>query len=171
MSRKRKHPRGAAPAEPTPRLLQHSRERALEPTLYLFDGHNLLHASSFGDLRELEDAIASFVALKGARGVLVFDGTGRDRTIGALEVRYAEDADTLLERLAVEQRERERVCLVSSDLAVRETAGREVDRRSSQFFLDDLEVSAPPVRRRSPLEDRLDPETRARLERLRRGEG
>jgi predicted RNA-binding protein with PIN domain len=167
MSRKRKRP-AAPPALPP--ALERRRELAREPTLYLFDGHNLLHASSFGDLRELEDAIASFVALRGARGVLVFDGAGRDRTIGALQVRYAEDADTLLERLAVEQRERERVCLVSSDLTVRETAGREVDRRSSQFFLDELRVSPPAPQRRSPLEERLDPETRERLERLRRGE-
>jgi predicted RNA-binding protein with PIN domain len=168
MSRRRR-PRGAPEASPPPTLAPR-RERALEPTLYLFDGHNLLHASSFGDLRELEDAIASFIALRGARGVLVFDGAGRDRTIGSLEVRYAEDADTLLERLSFEHREREWVCLVSSDLTVRETAGRQVDRRSSQFFLQELQVSLPAGPKRSPIEERLDPETRARLERLRRGE-
>ncbi len=168
MSRRRR-PRGAPEPQAQP-ALEPRRELAREPTLYLFDGHNLLHAGSFGDLRELEDAIASFIALRGARGVLVFDGAGRDRTIGKLEIRHAQDADTLLERLAFEHRERERVCLVSSDLTVRETAGREVDRRSSQFFLDDLRSAPPPAAKRSPLEDRLDPETRARLERLRRGE-
>ena len=48
-----------------------------EPTLYLFDGFNLLHAGGFEDSRELTDKLASFVAEKGARGVLVFDGAGR----------------------------------------------------------------------------------------------
>jgi len=43
-----------------------------EPTLYLFDGYNLLHAGEFEDPRELVDALASFVAVQGARGVIVF---------------------------------------------------------------------------------------------------
>ena len=36
-----------------------------EPTLYLFDGYNLLHAGPFADRRELVDALASFVATRG----------------------------------------------------------------------------------------------------------
>ena len=79
-----------------------------EPTLYLFDGFNLLHASGFEDSRELTDKLASFVAERGARGVLVFDGTGEDLGYGPLEVRFAEHADTLLERLAAEHRRRSR---------------------------------------------------------------
>ncbi len=75
-----------------------------EPTLYLFDGYNLLHAGEFADPRELRDLLASFVATQGAQGVLVYDGVGRDETIGPLEVRYAEHADQLLERLAAENR-------------------------------------------------------------------
>jgi len=51
-----------------------------EPTLYLFDGYNLFHAGSFEDPRELVDRLASFVALHGARGVIVFDGVGEERT-------------------------------------------------------------------------------------------
>ena len=58
-----------------------------EPTFYLFDGFNLLHASGFEDSRELTDKLASFVAEKGARGVLVFDGSGEDLSYGPLEVR------------------------------------------------------------------------------------
>ena len=73
-----------------------------DPTLYLFDGHNLLHAGSYKDLRQLRDELASFVALKGARGFLVFDGSGADQSYGPLEVRYAKNADTMLERLAAE---------------------------------------------------------------------
>ena len=32
-----------------------------DPTLYLFDGWNLLHAGGYGDPRELIDDLASFV--------------------------------------------------------------------------------------------------------------
>ena len=141
-----------------------------EPTFYLFDGFNLLHASGFEDPRELTDKLASFVAERGARGVLVFDGSGEDLRYGPLEVRFAEHADTLLERLAAEHRALERVVLVSSDRAVLETAGREVAQLSSQTFFRDLE---PPAQAGAPpggLGDKLDAETRARLERLRRGE-
>ena len=95
-----------------------------EPTLYLFDGHNLFHAGNYEDLRQLRDELASFVAVKGARGVLVFDGSGADESYGPLEVRYAANADTLLERLAAENRAAEVVCLVSSDVAVRGTSGQ-----------------------------------------------
>jgi predicted RNA-binding protein with PIN domain len=140
-----------------------------EPTLYLFDGFNLLHAGDFADVRELRDALASFVALRGARGVLVFDGSGDDARYGPLDVRYSSHADSLLERLAAEHRATERVCLVSSDLAVRGTAGQQVSTLSSRLLVEEL----GPVRHeeppRSPLGDRVDDETRERLERLRRG--
>jgi predicted RNA-binding protein with PIN domain len=141
-----------------------------DPTLYLFDGYNLLHAGEFGDTRELIDTLASFVAMKGARGVVVFDGTGDDLERGPLSVRYHPHADTLLERLAVEHRQKERVCVVSSDRTVRGTAGREVQTLLSRTFLGDLEDRGSRAERRSELGDRVDDETRARLERLRRGE-
>jgi predicted RNA-binding protein with PIN domain len=141
-----------------------------DPTLYLFDGFNVLHAGDFADVRELRDTLASFVALKGARGILVFDGTGDDASYGPLEVRYSANADALLERLAAEHRGTERVCLVSSDLAVRGTAGQEVSTLSSRLLVGEL----GPVRHQEPprsaLGDRVDEETRAKLERLRRGE-
>ena len=142
-----------------------------EPTLYLFDGYNVLHAGEFhGDVRELTNTLASFVAVRGARGIVVFDGVGRDEQFGPLQVRYAENADALLERLASEHRGRERVCLVSSDLAVRGTSGQEVAHLSSRTFVRDLEPTQHSESRPAPLGDRLDPETRERLERLRRGE-
>ena len=142
-----------------------------EPTLYLFDGYNVLHAGEFGgDVRELKDILASFVAVRGARGVVVFDGVGRDETLGPLEVRYAENADALLERLASEHRDRERVCLVSSDLAVRGTAGQQVGQLSSRTFVRDLEAPELSESRPALLGVRLDPEVREQLERLRRGE-
>jgi predicted RNA-binding protein with PIN domain len=140
-----------------------------EPTLYLFDGYNLLHAGSFADVRELRDALASFVATRGARGVVVFDGVGLDETIGALEVRYVEHADTLLERLAAEHRSTEEVWLVSSDLTIRGAAGADVAKVSSQTFLGDLEPATHAEERHSRVRDRLDDATRAELERRRRG--
>ncbi len=141
-----------------------------EPTLYLFDGYNLLHAGGYEDPRELRDTLASFVALKGARGVLVFDGVGTDETHGPLEVRFAEHADTVLERLAAEHRGREHVVLVSSDAAVRGTSGQEVQKLSSKTFLGDLEEASHREERPRQLRDRLDPATRDALERMRRGE-
>jgi predicted RNA-binding protein with PIN domain len=139
-----------------------------EPTLYLFDGFNVLHAGAFADPRELVDQLASFVALKGARGVVVFDGVGEERTHGPLDVRYAVDADALLERLAAEFRDVEQVCLVSSDAAVRGTSGQEVMKRSSAAFVQELEPGGQQEERPHRLGERLDRETRDRLERLRR---
>jgi predicted RNA-binding protein with PIN domain len=141
-----------------------------EPTLYLFDGFNLLHAGGYRGVDQLVDELASFVALQGARGVVVFDGVGQDVTRGPLEVRYAPHADTLIERLAAEHRDSESVCLVSSDLMIRETSGREVRKLSSKTFLRDLTETSHEERLPGQLADRLDDETRARLERLRRGE-
>ncbi len=143
-----------------------------DPTLYLFDGYNLLHAGAFADVRELRDTLASYVALRGARGVLVLDGTGSDETRGPLEVRWAEHADSLLERLAAEHRAREQVCVVSSDAALRGTAGRQVQTLRSETFLRDMGATERTVEQERPaqLADRLDDETRARLEQLRRGE-
>jgi predicted RNA-binding protein with PIN domain len=140
-----------------------------DPTFYLFDGFNLLHAGGFEDSRELTDKLASFVAERGARGVLVFDGTGEDLRYGPLEVRFAEHADDLLERLAAEHRDREQVCLVSSDSAVRGTSGQEVMKLSSATFTKDFELRGHEEQRPMRVEDKLDEETRERLEQLRRG--
>lgn len=141
-----------------------------EPTLYLFDGHNLLHAGEFADQRELTDALASFVALRGARGVLVWDGSGADAEVGPLAVRYAPHADALLERLAAEHRDGEVVCLVSSDLAVRGTSGQEVQKRSSRTFVEQIAQPRHAEPHGSRFADAVDDETRSRLERMRRGE-
>ena len=141
-----------------------------DPSLFLFDGYNLLHAGPFGDRRRLVDTLASFLATRGVRGVVVFDGAGEDDERGPLSVRYAADADALLERLAAEHRERERVVLVTSDSAVLGTAGRLVVRVSSQTFVRELEPSGRRDDTPGGLGDKLDAATRARLERLRRGE-
>lgn len=142
-----------------------------DPTLYLFDGYNVLRAAGLEEREELIDALASFVALRGARGVVVFDGVGADRRVGKLEVRFAAHADAVLERLAAEHRNRERVCLVSSDAAVRGTSGQEVAKISSREFAVTLGAREHSEEQPSRVADRVDPATRERLERLRRGEG
>jgi len=144
---------------------------ALEPTLYLFDGYNLLHAGAAGDREPLVDALASFVGARGARGVVVFDGVGEGRRIGTLEVRFAEHADDVIERLAAEHRLDERVAVVSSDAQIRETAGPIVERIPSARFARELRTGRPPAPSaagRFQVEDKLDPETRAKLEAWRR---
>jgi predicted RNA-binding protein with PIN domain len=141
-----------------------------DPTLYLFDGWNLLHAAPFKDPQELIDRLASFVGATGGRGILVFDGNGPDERIGPLEIRFAEHADTLLERLAAEHRGSEAVCIVSSDSVIRGVSGQEVRTVSSQRFLADVEAASHSEERPLRLGDRLDERTRAALERLRRGE-
>jgi predicted RNA-binding protein with PIN domain len=140
-----------------------------DAVLYLFDGYNLLHAGPFDDPRELVDSLASYVALRGARGIVVFDGVGEDAERGPLQVRYAPHADTVLERLAAEHRGRREVLLVTSDSTVAAAAG-EVTKLSSQGFFRDLEPAARREDAPRGLEGKLDEETRARLERLRRGE-
>jgi predicted RNA-binding protein with PIN domain len=141
-----------------------------EPTLYLFDGFNLLHAGGFGSPEELRDLLASWVAAQGARGVLVFDGVGPTEKRGPLEVRWAKDADSLLERLAAEHRAGEQVAIVSSDSAVRGTAGIEVRKLASQTFLGELSRPAQAPGAPGDLRDKLDPDTLSKLERLRRGQ-
>jgi predicted RNA-binding protein with PIN domain len=143
---------------------------SLAKVLYLFDGNNIFHAGEFHDRRELIDRLASHVALAGARGCVVFDGVGEDTVAGALEIRFAEHADDVLERLAAEHRGREPVVVVSSDRAVRTTAGQETRRVSAKNFLrelaDEQSASSPPGR--STVEGALDEETRGRLEEWRR---
>ena len=138
-------------------------------SLYLFDGSNLFHAGRYDRRDELVDELASFVAVRGARGVVVFDGVGEERQVGALAVRFAADADTVLERLAAEHRGREAVLLVSSDAAIQGTSGQEVRKRGSAAFLAELADVSHREASPSRVEERLDAETRARLERLRRG--
>jgi predicted RNA-binding protein with PIN domain len=140
-----------------------------ETTLYLFDGSNLFHAGRYESRDDLVDELASFVAIRGARGVVVFDGVGEERLVGALSVRFATHADTVLERLAAARRGVESVLLVSSDAMIQGTSGQEVRKRGSVEFLAELAEVSHSESSPSRVEERLDDETRARLERLRRG--
>ena len=98
--------------------------------------------------------------------------TASARTLqrGPLQVRYAPHADTLLERLAAEHRGQEKVLLVTSDATVAAAAGAQVAKLSTQGFFRDLEPADRQVDAPRGLEGKLDEATRARLERMRRGE-
>jgi predicted RNA-binding protein with PIN domain len=142
-----------------------------DATLYLVDGYNLLRASPIESREELVDRVASFVGARGARGVIVFDGVGEERSAGPLEVRFAAHADELIERLAADRRLEERVAVVSSDAAIRATAGPIVERIPSARFARDLAAERPPPpppTGRFRVEDALDETTRAKLEEWRR---
>jgi predicted RNA-binding protein with PIN domain len=145
-----------------------------DPTLYLFDGYNLLHAGDFSRREELVDLLVSFVAARGVRGVVVFDGVGEERAIGPLQVRFTAHADDLLERLAAENRASALVCVVSTDHAVRRTAGQEVRKLASRSFLAGLKqathVECQQRGAGGRVGERLDEATREQLERLRRGQ-
>jgi predicted RNA-binding protein with PIN domain len=140
--------------------------------LFVFDGNNVFHAGGFRDRQELVDRLAGYVALQGARGVVVFDGVGEDAVVGPLEVRFAEHADDVVERLAAEHRSREPVTVVSSDRAIRTTAGQETRRLTAKSFLRELaeeQGPSPASPARSTVEEALDEDTRRRLEGWRRG--
>src|SRR5438105_9263117 len=137
--------------------------------LYLFDGYNLLHSGGFTDAQELRDALASYLALRGARGIVVFDGVGDLVGRGTLEVRYAPHADTLLERLAADHRGHERVVLVTSDATLKSAAGVDVVKVASPEFTGELRQAPHVEELPRGLAGKLDEQTRALLERLRRG--
>ena len=113
--------------------------------------------------RELVDRLASFVALEGARGVVVFDGArrgaGARAAVGAL--RPARGRAARAARGGA--RDREQVCLVSSDAAVRGTSGqRGAEALARWTFLARPRARRPRgARAASRLADRLDEETRA----------
>ena len=100
----------------------------------------------------------------------MFDGHGEEEAHGPLGVRYAAHADDLLERLAAEHRESERVVIVSSDALIRGVASQGVRTVSSRRFLAAADEAWHAADRPLRLGDRLDERTRAKLERLRRGE-
>jgi predicted RNA-binding protein with PIN domain len=100
---------------------------------------------------------------------VVFDGVGVEEQHGSLEVRFAPHADALLERLAAEHRDRERVYLVSSDATLRGTTGQQVAKISSREFASTLAAVEHREDQPSRIADRVDEETRARLEKMRRG--
>ena len=152
--------------------------------LWVIDGDNVAHvrggSEEYERVRaELVAAVVDHAARSGAETVLVFDGHGRDNKLGATTVRYAgtETADTLIERLAHRSQHDREVTVVSSDTVLRHVAQRGgVHAMSAREYVDRLAAPAAPDAPPAPgpqrfqLADTVDPEVRAALERLRRGE-
>ncbi len=164
-------------------------------TLYIIDGYNVLHALFRGAAKEeifarrdwLADRLASFVALRGAAAVLVFDGHGPQSTTSTpikgapVEVAFAGGrftADTLIARRIAEQPADVSVIVVSADQEVQRAAARAgVSRMTPLEFGAELEPGADEgqaldsasesTTMPSRLEDKVDPETLRRLRELR----
>jgi predicted RNA-binding protein with PIN domain len=154
--------------------------------LFILDGDNVTHVRGAGSdyarsREQLVGDVAGFASEAGIDVVLVFDGDGRNRSIGRVQVVHSgrETADTVIERLAHRRAGAEAggVTVVSNDAVLRHVAQRGgVHAMSAREFLDRLGAAparrpAPPdARRRTTLGDALDPTVRAALERIRRGE-
>jgi predicted RNA-binding protein with PIN domain len=152
--------------------------------LWVVDGDNVAHLRGGGDDYEqvradLVTAVVDHAARTGIETVIVFDGHGRDRTIGTTGIRHAgaETADTVIERLADRQQHDREVTVISSDTVLRHVAQRGgVQAMSSREYVDRLaavrsaEAPPRPGRQRFQLGDSVDPAVREALERLRRGQ-
>lgn len=120
---------------------------------------------------------------------IVFDGagnpqsTGQPKSVAGIDVIFSPtgvSADSVIERLAYDARERGfEVVVVSSDFAIQSTVfGGGVTRRSSLGFAGDaVEIEAErkslaksPRAQKFTIADRLDEETRAKLDAIVRGE-
>ena len=124
--------------------------------------------AAYADRDALVDDLASFVAVRGARGVVVFDGAGADRQVGR-STSASPTTPTRCSSVSPRSAGSEAVLLVTSDAAIRGTSGQEVRKRASAGFLAELGEVVHREGSASRLGDRVDDETRARLERLRRG--
>ena len=157
--------------------------------LLVVDGYNLLHANEVyrelagRDLeaarRRLVDDVSLFAEGR-YEAVVVFDGGGPDpgaRRGVTVQFSGNHEADTIVEALAFTAREEGRPCLVvTSDRATRDAVlGRGVDTVSSAVMLEHLDETEAEWREsagrhhRVTIADRLDPDTRARLEDRARG--
>lgn len=156
----------------------------LPPPLVIVDGDNVAHVRGGPEeyqlvRAELVAAVIDHAARSGTETVLVFDGHGRDRTVGRAQVRHAgsETADTLIERLAHRHQHDREVTVVSSDTVLRHVAQRGgVQAMSAREYVDRLaaapaeQPSTPAGRLRFKLADSVDPAVRAALERIRRNQ-
>jgi predicted RNA-binding protein with PIN domain len=163
-----------------------------ERFLYIVDGYNVLHAlfpvieaGELADRREwLVERLTGFAALKGARVHVVFDvhtqrGVNTQPVRGtAVEVSFAGGrlgADALIARRIAEQPADVTVFVVSADQEVQRTAARAgVHRMTPRELASELSQQSQALanpekkgRLRSQLEDKVDVETLAKLERMR----
>jgi predicted RNA-binding protein with PIN domain len=151
------------------------------------------HLAGHEHQRLLCDALLEWIVVEGHEALLVFDGVGpqgvgaRDGGRGLVVVGSGSaEGDVILERRAVELRAAGRPhWIVSDDRVVRDVAGARADRAlgSAELVAEldaahelpvDVDGVAVQVERHhaatSQLRDELDPDTFAKLERMRRGE-
>jgi predicted RNA-binding protein with PIN domain len=164
---------------------------------YFIDGYNVLHTArtlrplldtDFEAAREALIERIALICLGGARAVLVFDGQSKARAQHAphgrpapgLEVVYApahHSADTVIERMVYQEKNRLEVCVVSNDRGLRDLcrglgaltmeadafleSGRE-QRRELKHRLGQSRKDAPAF-----IEDALDADALAALKQLR----
>jgi predicted RNA-binding protein with PIN domain len=152
------------------------------PQLWIVDGDNVAHVRGGSDRYEevrasLLAAVVDHAARSGVSVVLVFDGHGRESTVGTTRVRFggAETADTVIERLAHRNQHDHEVTVISSDAVLRHVAQRgRVQAMSAREYVDRLAATADappsPPTQRFKLGDSVDEDVRDALERMRRGE-
>ena len=148
-------------------------------------GDRALGNDPFDRARSLLVADVAAYAQGRYEAVIVFDGSGNvspDRPdlhsagVRLLFSRTGESADTVIERLVTECRQRDReVTVVTSDNTIRATVGGiPVTRVSSSALISDVKTNAEDARvandernhQRLTVQDRLDPATRAKLDAL-----
>jgi predicted RNA-binding protein with PIN domain len=163
------------------------------------DGYNVLHADPTlaGMLRsnlehardQLIDRMAEYQAVSGTRLVVVFDSHSapgsreRREQVRGLEIVFSgvgRSADEVIERLIRDVPDRSALTVATSDRLERALVqGMGVACWSAQELISAMREHQADSKERqqglgsaagAPVEDRLDPEVRARLERWRRGE-
>ena len=144
-----------------------SRESGMaDPTLYLFDGHNLFHAGAFASSGSSPTA-SPLRRHPGRPGRAGLGRDGVDPQVGALSVRYAAHADDVLERLAAENRDTEVFC---SSMPIRRPRHRARGAEATSGTSSSTSSGrATRSRTAARIGDSLDDATRERLERMRRG--
>ena len=156
--------------------------------LYILDGDNVTHVRGAGSdyiraREQLVGDVAGFASEAGIDVVLVFDGEGRGRQIGRVRVVHSGPRDGRHRDRAARPPPAARrgqpgsVTVVSNDAVLRHVAQRGgVHAMSAREFLDRLGAApaqrprAARVARPNHPRDSLDPEVRAALERMRRGQ-
>ena len=91
-------------------LYEARRQRSVtDPTLYLFDGFNVLRAAGLEDPARADRPARALRRREGARGVFVFDGDRRGAGARPVGGSFRRGRRLVLERLAAENRDKERV--------------------------------------------------------------
>ena len=165
--------------------------------IYIIDGYNVLHYREEGDIpsgqleekrKAFVEEVVSFAASEGVEAIVVFDSKQSRETVcnkvpkTKVTVCYASkklSADILIGKLVKEElRSREgRIRVVSADWEVQVGAMQErVERLTPRNFLSAEKNIAKKLAKSSEIdkirwkvEERLDSETRKKLEELRRG--